>query len=159
MKFKNYIFFAFFLSLLQLHAQQSINSSGGNVTGIGGTVNYSIGQVVYTTNKGTSGYVAQGVQNAYVITVLKTVAEVNDIMLSIFVYPNPSSEYILLDILDFEISNLSYQLYDLNGKLLKVEKITESKTNIIINHLIPAIYFLKVFKDNNEIKIFKIIKN
>ena len=31
-------------------AQESANASGGDATGSGGTVAYSVGQVVYTTN-------------------------------------------------------------------------------------------------------------
>ena len=50
-----------------LQAQKSTNVSGGNATGIDGTVSYSVGQVVYTTNTGAPGGVAQGVQQPYVI--------------------------------------------------------------------------------------------
>jgi hypothetical protein len=45
-----------------LSAQESVNGSGGDATGTGGTSSYSIGQVVYTTATGTNGSVAQGVQ-------------------------------------------------------------------------------------------------
>lgn len=31
-------------------AQESVNTSGGDASGSGGTVAYSVGQVVYTTN-------------------------------------------------------------------------------------------------------------
>ena len=48
-------------------AQESVNSTGGNATGSGGTVSYTIGQVGYTTNTGSNGSVAQGVQQAYEI--------------------------------------------------------------------------------------------
>ena len=48
-------------------AQESANASGGVATGSGGTVAYSIGQVAYTTNTGSNGSVAQGVQHAYEI--------------------------------------------------------------------------------------------
>ena len=53
-------------------AQESVNSTGGNATGSGGTVAYSVGQVVYTANTGSSGNVEQGVQHAYEILVVGT---------------------------------------------------------------------------------------
>jgi len=53
-------------------AQDSTNSSGGNATGSGGTVAYSVGQVVYTTNTGTNGSLAQGVQHATICQVTTT---------------------------------------------------------------------------------------
>jgi hypothetical protein len=60
---------------------------------------------------------------------------------------------------EFEISNLSYQLYDINGKLLQNEKITSDQTSIVMSNLVPANYFVKVIAGNQLIKEFKIIKN
>ncbi len=48
-----------------LHAQQATTAAGGDATGPGGSVAYSVGQVVYTTNSGTGGSVAEGVQQSY----------------------------------------------------------------------------------------------
>ncbi len=39
------------LGLGGLHAQESPTATGAEATGTGGTASYSIGQVVYTTNK------------------------------------------------------------------------------------------------------------
>ena len=66
---KTFISAAFLLlGLGGLHAQESVNSSGGEATGTGGTASYSVGQVVYTTATGTNGSVAQGVQQPYEIS-------------------------------------------------------------------------------------------
>jgi len=48
-------------------AQESTNASGGDAIGSGGSVGYSIGQLLYTTSTGSNGRVAQGVQHAYEI--------------------------------------------------------------------------------------------
>ncbi|MDD2634269.1 MAG: hypothetical protein PHW82_02085 [Bacteroidales bacterium] len=50
------------LGITGLQAQESVNTTGGNALGSGGSVSYSAGQVIYTNNTGTSGSVAQGVQ-------------------------------------------------------------------------------------------------
>ena len=50
-----------------VQAQESVNASGGNAIGSGGTVAYSIGQVVYTANTDASGTVSQGAQQTYEI--------------------------------------------------------------------------------------------
>jgi len=50
-----------------LQAQEAIPASGGNVTGSGGTVSYSIGQVFYLMNSGATGSVLQGVQQPHEI--------------------------------------------------------------------------------------------
>jgi len=60
---------------------------------------------------------------------------------------------------EFELSNLHFQLYDINGKLLQNEKITGNQTSIVMSNLVPATYFVKVVQENKEVKTFKIIKN
>jgi len=61
-----------------VQAQESVNASGGNAIGNGGTVAYSVGQVVYTTDTDASGTVSQGVQQAYeIFTVGIKVTELN----------------------------------------------------------------------------------
>ncbi len=54
---------------------------------------------------------------------------------------------------------MSYQLFDMQGKILKSKKITGKQTDIVMGNLVPATYFVKVIQRNKEIKTFKIIKN
>lgn len=146
-------------SFSTVSAQESINATGGNASGSRGSVNYSVGQVVYTTNTGTNGSVAQGVQQSFEISAVTGLDEAKGITLLINVYPNPTADYLTLCIDEFNISNLSYQLFDMNGKLLQNEKITGNQTSIVMSNLTPATYFVKVIQGNKEVKIFKIIKN
>ncbi|MDD3860464.1 MAG: T9SS type A sorting domain-containing protein [Bacteroidales bacterium] len=158
-KFKLSTLVLFWLGLTGLQAQESIIAAGGDASGSGGSTSYSVGQVVYTTNIGTSGSVSQGVQQPYEISVVTAIEEAKDINLSVTAYPNPTTAYLTLSINEFDISNLSYQLYDMNGKLLQSEKITGTQTSIVMSNLVPANYFVKVIKGNDEVKTFKIIKN
>ena len=142
-----------------VQAQNSIPASGGNASG-SGTISYSVGQVVYTTNTSmTYGSVAQGVQQPFEISVITTVEKAKDISLEIVVYPNPASDFVKLKIKNYEVENLRYQLYDINSSLLQDNKIVGNETNIIMSNLLPATYFLKVTDNNKPIKTFKIIKN
>ena len=146
------------LGLTGLQAQTSINATGGDASGSGGSASYSVGQVVYTTNTGTNGTVAQGVQQPYEISVVTGIEEAKGINLSVTAYPNPTTDYLTLSIAEFEISNLSYQLYDMNGKLLQNAKITGNQTSIAMSNLVPATYFVKVLQESKVVKTFKIIK-
>ena len=146
------------LGLTGLQAQTSVNATGGNATGSGGSVSYSVGQVVYQTHTGTTGSLAEGVQQPYEISVVTGLEDPIGINLSFTAYPNPTSDYLTLSIDEFEISNLSYQLYDMQGKLLKSEKIKGNQTSIAMSNLLPAIYFVKVIQGNKEVKTFKIVK-
>ena len=147
------------LGLTGLQAQESVNTAGGNASGSGGSVSYSVGQVFYTTNTGTNGSVAQGVQQPYEISVVTAIEQAKCINLSVSVYPNPTTDYLTLSIGEFDISNLSYQLYDIRGKLLQNEKNIGNQTSISMSNLVPATYFVKVIQGNKEVKVFKITKN
>lgn len=147
------------LGLTELHAQESISATGGNASGSGGSVNYSVGQVVYTINTGTNGSVAQGVQQPYEISVSTGLDETNGINLSISAYPNPTVGFLNLKVENYDNTNLWYQLFDMNGKLLETKKLQGNQASIVMNNLLPATYFLKITQENKEVKTFKIIKN
>jgi len=147
------------LGLTGLQAQESVNATGGNASGSGGAVSYSVGQVVYQTHTGTNGSVTEGVQQPYEISVLTGLAEAKDINLSVSAYPNPTTDYLILEIKDFELSNLNFRVYDMHGKLLETKKIEGKQTRIVMSNLVPATYFIKVIQGNKEMKTFKIIKN
>jgi hypothetical protein len=140
-------------------AQQSANTSGGNASGTGGTVSYSVGQMNYTTNNGTSGSACQGVQQPYEIFTLTSVDESKDLNINLSVFPNPTFDNLTLKIESTNTKNLSYLLFDLNGKLLATQKLDGTETKIAMNNYAAATYFIKINENNNTIKTFKIIKN
>lgn len=94
-------FLLFGFGLMGADAQQAVTGAGGEASGAGGTSSYSVGQVVYTTNTGTNGTVAQGVQQPYEISVVASVQEVQNISLEAVVYPNPAQNELRLIILTY----------------------------------------------------------
>ncbi|WP_293872476.1 T9SS type A sorting domain-containing protein [Flavobacterium sp.] len=152
------IIFLMVLSCSSITAQQSTNASGGNATGSNGTASYSIGQVIYTTNTGTNGSVAQGVQQPYEISTVLSVPDANSIQL-ITVFPNPTNNIMVLKVDDHDNNKLNYQLTDTNGRLIENKKIRNNETTIEMNKYASSIYFLQVLDAEKLIKTFKIIKN
>jgi len=138
-------------------AQQVTTATGGDASGSGGTVAYSVGQVVYTTNTDVSGTVSQGVQQPYeIFTVGIKETELN-ILLSVF--PNPTAYNLTLQISDYNNEKLSYQLFDMQGKLLNNGQVTAQQVQINTANLPPATYFINVVnQENKKIQSFKIIK-
>lgn len=145
------------LGLPGLQAQYAILAAGSNASGIGGSISYSVGQVVYITMTGTNGSMAPGVQQPYEISV--GLDEAKGITLSCSVYPNPVFDVLTLKVENFNHSTLTVSLYDMNGKVLENKKLEGDATSIDMGNLAPATYFLKVTDNNKEVKIFKIIKN
>jgi hypothetical protein len=143
---------------LMLNAQTAIPVSGGNASGTGGSISYSVGQVVYTTATRSNGSIIQGVQQPFEISVV-TGIEDKLIVLICSVYPNPITDFLTLKIDNYEVEDLSYWLYDFRGNLLKKNKVDGNETQIAFQNLASGTYFLKVTSDNNVLKTFKIIKN
>jgi hypothetical protein len=145
------------LQAQQIH--ETMSATGGNASGSGGSVSYSLGQLFYSTQTTPVGSVSQGVQQPYEISVLSGIEEPKGINLVVSAYPNPTVNYITLKLDNIELSSLSFQLYDMSGKLLESKKVDGNQTKIFMSKLLPATYFLKVIKMNKEVKTFKIVKN
>ena len=158
-KTKLLLFCILSLGTMKIKAQNAVTSSGGEATGSGGSVSYSVGQAFYTTNTGTNGSVGQGVQQPYEISIVIGINEAKGIELECSAYPNPASDFLILKVENNESSTMNLQLYDMNGKLLESKKITGNQANISMSDLPVATYSLKVSDNNIELKSFKIIKN
>jgi len=139
-------------------SQEAIPAAGGDASGLGGTLSFTVGQLVYTSNSGSNGSVAEGVQQPYEIYTTVGI-EITNISLDFIAYPNPTSSNIVLSIIDFNNEKLNYQLYDMNGKLLKSNKVNAINTTIDMSELPVSNYVLNINNDSSTIKSFKIIKS
>ena len=139
-------------------AQQSINTSGGNAAGTGGTVSYSVGQMNHTTNTGTSGSASAGVQQPFEISTVTGLVDSKALNIQLSAFPNPTFDNLILKVESTATKSLSYQLFDLNGKLLTAQKLDGGETKVAMNQYAAATYFLKIIENSNSIKTFKIIK-
>lgn len=139
-----------------MQGQQAVLSSGGNATGIGGQSSYSIGQVAYVGSIGSGGSIAQGVQQPFEVFLLGT-DDFPEIKL-LMVFPNPTSGEIKLQTGGYASEYLQYELFDLNGRKIATQKITQTETQIHLENWASSLYFLKVLDREKLLKTFKIIK-
>jgi len=144
---------------LPILAQEAILAAGGDASSNGGSVSYTVGQVFYTTNTGTNGSVAEGVQQPYEISVVVGLEKAQDSKLVCTVYPNPATDLLTLETENPNNKNLFYQLYDITGILLISKKLINIKTTIPMTNLPPATYLLKITDNQKVVKTFRIIKN
>jgi len=156
-RFLSCILFLSAIGLLQVDAQENINSTGGKATGTGGTVTYSVGQTVFNTSSSETGTVMEGVQQPYEIFIT-TGIELATISLDLKVFPNPTTNILNL-IVENEENELSYQLFNIDGKILQSEEINSKETKIELLDLKQSSYFLRVIEKDQIVKTFKIIKN
>ena len=140
-----------------VYSQEAIPVLGGEATGSGGSGSYTVGQVFYTTQIGTTGAVSQGVQQPYEFQVIRN-SKLTNVNLTAVTYPNPTKDFIILKITDSALHNLQYTLFDANGKAIASGLITESSTQVQMKYLSIGAYVLKVSQKNKALKSFKILK-
>lgn len=148
--------FMLMMAPMTLCAQSSVHTSGGSVTTGSGSVSHSVGQVVYTS--GGNGFkVSNGVQQPYDIQVVTGISGNQDKM-KMKLYPNPVLNDLVLELETFESSELYFQVYDLHGKLIAFENITDRITRVDFSRYPSSTYLLKVFDKVTVWQTFKIIK-
>ena len=156
----NILFFLSVLFSFSMKAQTShqvLSASGGDAMGSGGSVAYSLGQIVYTTHTGTTGSVAQGVEQAYEIYSVGIKETALNISLSIF--PIPTSDFLTLKVEDYNNEILFFYLLDEQGKLILSEQIKNQNTQLSMSTLAHGSYFINIVQTNKKIQTFKVIKN
>ena len=147
------------IATIGLFAQSQTIASGGEASGSGGTVSYSVGQTVYQTNNGNGGTVTEGLQQAYEIFSVTGIENTEISLMQVSAYPNPVKHYLRLKVDMESVKDLSFQLYDIQGELLQNQKLVGSETQIDMSNYIASSYFLVVMSGNHSIKEFTIIKN
>ena len=78
------------------------------------------------------------------------------ILLSIF--PNPTADQLTLQISELNDKQLSYQLVDIQGKILKAEKLTSKSTQIEMSNLPVASYIINVYEAAKLVQMFRVNK-
>ncbi|WP_445721722.1 T9SS type A sorting domain-containing protein [Flavobacterium sp.] len=147
----------FLISLSSVFGQEGFVLSGGDATGSGGSVSYSYGLVFYETVNGTNGELTQGVQQSIEIYSLSTPS--NSVAINLAMYPNPAISQVTLDLNFTQFQDvMKYELFNVNGKLLKTGTIVSNQTNIDLDILPKATYVLNVITSNKLLKSFKLIK-
>jgi hypothetical protein len=102
--------------------------------------------------------VIQGVQQPYEISIVTAIRNTGIINLECSVYPNPTGGSAKLLFESSDIENLRFRLFDFNGVLLQDKKVESRETEISMENLSSSVYFLKVYINNLEVKVFKIVK-
>jgi hypothetical protein len=147
------------VSMMGIYAQSSTVAGGGNATGDGGSVSFSIGQIAYTVANGeANGYAIQGVQQPLEVSVITSVNQI-ETKFAVDVYPNPTASKLILHIGESNLKNMSYQLMSINGAVLKQNQINNLAAEQIDMSALPSgTYLLRVLSKQQQIKLFKVVK-
>jgi len=173
----------FILPIIGLLAQTQVTAGGGEASSSAGIVSYSVGQVAYQSYITSNGTIAEGIQQAYEISTLIGIEDKTISLVQVVLYPNPVTDYLILSVKTQDIASqkpqdvafqqtqdiasqqyitsqqLQFQLYDLQGKLVQSQKLTDSETQINMRGYVPSTYYIKVTLENKLVEEFKVVKN
>lgn len=143
-----------------LYCQDAVVSSGGEISGEGGTVSYSVGQIFVNTlsNVDIDVVVFQGIQQPYeVFFITPNPYDVN-ISLDVTAFPNPTTDILVLQLDDIDGKNLKYELFDSRGVILHSQFIESEVSEINMKEYSPSTYFIRITDGHHLLTILKIIK-
>lgn len=138
-------------------AQQVVSSAGEQQSASEVQISWTLGEPVITTTNNSQYILTQGFQQSkLVVTAIK---EISFPQLSIKAYPNPTSEYLNLELSEPVNENLEISMFDVNGKLLMKKKMVANKQKIKMKSFAAGSYLLKIAtSDNLSYSTFKILK-
>lgn len=93
-------------------------------------------------------------QLQYATTYISNLSTSNILKEDLKVYPNPTSSYVNIDASN--LTNVSVQILDLNGRILLSQKLSKSSQQDL-SSLLPGVYLLKIISDQGS-KTTKIVK-
>lgn len=160
-KHQKFLLTAIALSALwfpRVSAQQSVHAAGGDASGMGGSVSYSVGQIVYTALDQGGAQILQGVQQPYEFFSVG-VEGPSGLVLHCTLFPNPTASTVTLTVEGIDWNALSYALFDENARLILQQNLDGENTRIPLEGQMAGLYFLKIQNRQQTLKTFKIVKN
>jgi hypothetical protein len=147
----------FLLGNTNLYGQKAIVSAGGKATNTSGSSSFTVGEIVYEEVNSSGGKSSSGVQLPFEIYVITSIGNLSNAV-SAIVFPNPSTDRIILKMDEPLTNKYSYVLYNSNGMMLSSNKVTVSSTEIPLTGYSKGIYILEVQSRGLKVKSFKIVK-
>jgi hypothetical protein len=146
------VLFLLFASLV-VTAQEIVATQGDSYSSASGNIDFTIGEVIINT--GTDGVtdLTQGFHqtNWNFVSIEDHVPSYKAL-----IFPNPTSA--ILNIRTSTFENVTYTLYDAQGKLVLQDKLSSVQTPIQVSQLAPGAYSLILNNDTQNLKTFQLIK-
>ena len=138
-------------------AQQVVASFGNTSTAGGYTVAWTLGEPVIETLTGANNILTQGMhQTNLVVTNLQDFPFPG---LEVNVYPNPTGDFLRIEVIRQGNELFMYGLSDISGRRLLLKEMEALPEEIDMSNYVSGTYLLHVFNSHREpVKTCKIIK-
>ena len=152
MKKKTLVLVSFFAPLA-VSAQEVISTQGDSYSIASGHLDFTIGEVIIATGTDGTNDLTQGFHQTN-WSFLGVEDHVPSYVASIF--PNPT--YDILNIRTSMFENVTYTLYDAQGKLVMQDILSAEQTLIKVSQLAPGTYSLTLNNETQNLKTFNLVK-
>lgn len=141
------------LTMVSASAQEVVSTQGDSYSNANGSIDFTIGEVVINTGTDGTNDITQGFhQTNWNFVGLEDHAPNYEAI----IFPNPTSE--ILNIRTSTFENVTYTLYDAQGKLVVQDKLFAEQTTIQVSQLAPGSYSLTLNNETQNLKTFKLVK-
>ncbi|MCG6190376.1 T9SS type A sorting domain-containing protein [Maribellus maritimus] len=155
---KNYLLIvAFCLFKISTPFAQEVVASAGATQQAGGVeFSWTLGESVTETFASGSDILTQGFHQSKLVVTAIDEPKIRVSELS--VYPNPTSDFVMIHF-DSELQDKQYSLFDMTGKIIRLNYISKTDTRIDVSNLASGTYLLRISaKKTNNIQSFKIVR-
>lgn len=152
MKKKTLLVFSLLTTLL-VSAQEVVTTQGETYSVTSGSIDFTLGEVVINTGTDGTNDITQGFHQTN-WNFLGMENHSQDYVVTIF--PNPTED--VLNIQTSEFKDVTYSLYDSQGKLALKDKLSAELTPIKVSQLAPGSYSLTLNIGTQNLKTFKLVK-
>jgi hypothetical protein len=137
------------------NAQFATLAGGGEGSGPGGTVSFSVGQLVVESTEDSEGSISPGVQQTYE----SNVVYVNEALFqnNVVVFPNPATHFIQVDL--EKAFNGTLKVYDMNARIVLEQRVNEITKIIDVQSWSAGTYLIILADEKSIFSIHQIIKN
>ena len=145
------------LITLSVSAQQFLLSTAGNsATNSESSISWSLGELATSTYSANGVTLTQGFQQPTLQ--VSTLIEEPDQVANIKVYPNPVAYQLTVDLTENKTETYKLALYNMQGKLLKVQTLEGTHATFNFRDLASGQYLLKISAENRLLKTYKVVK-
>lgn len=152
MKKHTLVLFSLFATI-SVSAQEVIATQGDSYTNASANIDFTIGEVIIATGTDGTNDITQGFhQTNWNFLGVEDFAPSYEAT----IFPNPTSDVLNIKTSTFE--NVTYTLYDAQGKLVMQNILSAEQTPIHVSQLAPGSYSLTLNNETQNLKTFKLVK-
>jgi hypothetical protein len=157
------LFFTFSLlfagSFLSAQNHEVVASAGGYDTTSTVKISWTVGETVTETITDNNNIVTQGFHQTNLTATQIEENLIYNVNFAVNVYPNPTVEFVNVEIKADNLEEVVYELNDNNGKLLLKGSFKTNIEKINFENYKPSVYYLRIYNNKGNFSdTYKIVK-